>query len=62
MYKPHIRKVDSATGWQAYHCSLQRSPACWWHEYGETPRIAYDKMMARTRTHAGANYEPPTDR
>jgi hypothetical protein len=59
-YKPHIRKTESVSDADIYHCSLQRTSKGYWHTYGETMRVAYEKMMARVATHEGVHrHEPP---
>ena len=58
MHKPHIRKVDTSTGREVYHCTLQRSDVNWWHEYGETWRIALDKMEARMARYEYRTHDP----
>lgn len=39
--KPHLKLENWSIG-RVWHCAYMR-----WHAYGDTPRIAYEKLMLR---------------
>lgn len=65
MNKPHIRKCESSYNGELWHCSYRHdthSIGAYWHTYGATWQVAYDKMVALSHRQIGANYEPLTAR
>lgn len=61
---PHIRKVEPncTRDFEMWHCSYNHSGCSYWHTYGKTWQIAYDKMVALSHRQIGADHEPLTPR
>lgn len=64
MNKPHIRKSEPncTRDFELWHCSYRHGRNSedrhYWHTYGKTWQVAYDKMVALSHRQIGADHEP----
>ena len=58
MSKPHIRKCEATYNGELWHCAYRHGKTGYWHTYGATWEVAYDKMVALSHRQVGAYYEP----
>lgn len=59
MHRPHIRKCESTHNGELWLCSYRHSGDRYWHTYGGTWQVAYDKMVALSHRAIGVlTHEP----
>lgn len=58
---PHIRKSEPnyTREFELWHCSYRHSDSNYWHTFGKTWQVAYDKMVALSHRALGAYEHEP---